>query len=322
LPWSKQLGRFATQRCRDSSRLFSRSVLTNSAKSGGASTAGNRRGSAEICSFAYALPVHSEILPLFSKESSHSVLTGDYASSGNQELLFQMLVDNLVSANETVYHHGSQYFMVYINNLTDQMIRSFHEGLSHVPFYAGYVDTTLSSPLKTCLSLRLVQTYIKHRKIIIVRHEPDVSDDKDVNTLGYPFEESGFTVRGMRDYLGSALLTYKIERPVVRGFDPEPLTLTELEVREDAPMFDNLSHEKRESLSRIGLLGGGRSKLKAMIAERIASSHIYNLSYDSEYDTTYFNVVLEVIDHNGFAPFRLLVGLRSRDNCLSVIKLW
>jgi hypothetical protein len=126
----------------------------------------------------------------------------------------------------------------------------------------------------------------------------------------------------MRDYLGSALLTYKIERPVVGGFDSEPLTLTELEVREVAPIFDNLSHEKRESLSRIGLLRGGRSKLKARIAERIASSYIYNLSHDSDYDTTYFNVVLEVNDHNGFAPFRLLVGLMSRDNCLSVIKLW
>jgi hypothetical protein len=166
-----------------------------------------------------------------------------------------------------------------------------------------------------------VNAYIKHRKVIIFGHEDDRDDAEDVNMSGYPFEDFGYTVRSIRGDLKVVLFSYKIERRVFPGFEvdtefslnavsPTPLPLTKFAVEIDERKFGYLTREKTESLRRIGLLGSDSSELQAMIAERIASNYIYNMSLDEEYDTTQFNIVLEIKAREGSAPFRVLAGLK------------
>jgi hypothetical protein len=170
---------------------------------------------------SYGSLIHKAILRLFPKESNHTVLDGDYIDIGNgrQNLLFDMLKEGLVPAKDIVYRRSSEFYIVYINNLTDRMVETFHTHLSTFAPYAGYVDTTFSSRFKTHLSFILPQAYIKHRKIIIVGHEEDGDDTDDVNMLGYPFEDFGFTIRSIRETPQDVLLSYKIERPVFPGLE-------------------------------------------------------------------------------------------------------
>jgi hypothetical protein len=246
---------------------------------------------------------------------------GDYIGNGHEDLLFEMLSESLIPARDIIYKHSSQFYIVYINNLTERMVGSFTAGLSIFPYYAGYVDTTFSSRFKTCLSTILVNAYIKHRKVIIFGHEEDRDDADDVNMLGYPFEDFGYTIRSIRDDLKGVLLSYKIERPVFRGFEadtefslnsvtPTPLPLTEFQVQIDESKFGYLTREKTETLRRIGLLGGNPSQLQRMIAERIASNYIYGMSYDDEHGTAQFNIMLEIKISNIGRPFRVLAGLK------------
>jgi hypothetical protein len=107
--------------------------------------------------------------------------------------------------------------------------------------------------------------------------EEDGDDTDDVNILGYPFEDFGFTIRSLRETPYDVLLSYKIERPVFTGLEydtefslntvsPTPLPLTECLIEIDERKFGYLAREKTESLRRIGLLGGDDPcKLQTMI---------------------------------------------------------
>jgi hypothetical protein len=151
---------------------------------------------------SYGSLIHQAVIPLFSKESNHTVLDGDYVDIENgrrQNLLFDMLKEGLVPAKDVIYRRSWQFYIIYINNLTDRMVETFHTHLSTFAPYVGYVDTTFSSRFKTYLSFILPQAYIKHRKVIIMGHEEDRDDIDDMNILGYPFEDFGFTTRSVRD---------------------------------------------------------------------------------------------------------------------------
>jgi hypothetical protein len=69
----------------------------------------------------YGLPIHKAIIPLFTKESNHTVLEGDYIGNGDQNSLFEMFEEGLQAAKDIGYRHSSQFYVVYINNLTDRM---------------------------------------------------------------------------------------------------------------------------------------------------------------------------------------------------------
>ena len=136
------------------------------------------------------------------------------------------------------------------------------------------------------------------------------------------FEGFGFTIRSLRETPYDVLLSYKIERPVFTGFQydtefslnavsPNPLPLTECLIEIDERKLKYLVREKTESLRRIGLLGGDNpSELQAMIAERIQSNYIYNMSYNTEYDTVQFNIMLEITVRESSVPFRVLASLK------------
>jgi hypothetical protein len=166
-------------------------------------------------------------------------------------------------------------------------------------------------------------------------HEDDVDNEQDVNMRGYPFEEYGFECRSLQSSLFDLLLSYKIERPVFRGFEtdwefsinavnPSPVPLSQLNVKVEASKFEYLLAEKAFSLKRIGLMASTHRELEDIIQEKLSSNYIYNMCYDDEDETTKFDILLEVRTCDASAPFRTLVALKyvPKERCLRLITLY
>ncbi len=61
----------------------------------------------------YGLQVHDKVMPLFSKESNHSILTGDYIGKNeHQQNLFEALREMLVPARDVRFRHSTQFYIL------------------------------------------------------------------------------------------------------------------------------------------------------------------------------------------------------------------
>lgn len=272
----------------------------------------------------YGLEVFRRLIPLFSRDSNHSVLAGDYIDTGaGQELLFEAMQGAVTLTRHVDYKHSSQFYIIYINNLTDGMVRRFHEGLCGWEGYVGYADTTYSSPFKTLLSTMLVNAFIKHRKTIIQGHEDDRPNEEDVNMSSHPFEEHGYTCRSVQSQLGGTLLSYKIERPVFPGFEsdtefslnaispnPQPLDGFAIEVEE--AKLEYVKTAKAGSLTGAGLQQASASELSALIRSKISASYIYNMAFDEQHDVAKFNVIIELPRQEAGGHIRLLASMEYK----------
>jgi hypothetical protein len=268
----------------------------------------------------YGFPVHDAVLGTLHKKSSRALLSGDYIGDNeDQALLFELFADEVKPARNFVYRHSSQFYVVYVNNLTDGMFESMVIELAKMKGFVGYADMTYASRLKWHLSTILPNTYLQHRNTIIGPHEDDRPDTDDVNLSGYPFETHGFTVRSVPGDLEGVLLGYKIERPVFGGFESDtefslnavtssPLPLYELDIEIDQRKLEYLVGNKAESLKGAGLWGANIDALRNLIRDKLRSNYIYSMTYVSEHDTAKFNVMLEARSPTG-KPFRFLAAL-------------
>ena len=254
----------------------------------------------------YGLPIYRAIIPLLNKNSSHSILSGDYIGQNSaQNALRDAFHDSVQLARDVTWHHSTQFYIVYINNLSDNMFSILHDGLIHFEPYVGFADMTFASRFKLNLSTMLVNNCIKHKNTIIMGHEDDVDNKHDFNVRGYPWEDFGYTCRSLQGMYFGLFLSYKIERPVIQGFEsdtefsinavnPDPLPVGDLEIRIDEKKFGYLARKKAGTLKRMGLPSDDVSKLRRTIADRISSNYIYNMKYDASHGITTFNLVLEI----------------------------
>ena len=272
----------------------------------------------------YGYEVMKRIIPLFDKRSNHSVLEGDYlGSSGKIERLVEAFEQAVELRRDVTFEHPTQFFIVYINNLTDNMVKCFDEGLSQYDGYAGIADMTYGSAFKVYLSTMLVHSFVKHKKFILQGHEDDLADEEDVNMCGYPFEDNGYVCRSITGYLMGVLLSYKIERPVYPGFEVDtefalnavgstPMDLNGFEIDIKEEKLEYIKNEKSDSIERAGLQSITKEQLASLIRAKIQGSYIYNLCFDERYNVTKFNIILE-FPSKGFKPAtRLLAALEYK----------
>lgn len=267
----------------------------------------------------YGGEAHRMLLPLLHRQSSRSVLCGDLIGRGlSQVALHDLMVDTVLPLRESTYRHSSQFFVIYVNNLTDGMIEIMLEGLGPAHAFVGIADMTYASRLKWLLAHSLVNSYLQHRGIIIGPHEDDRPDSEDVNLPGYAFEENGFRVRSVPARLGGTMLSYKIECPVFRGFEVDSemalnaistdvTPLSELDIEIDQQKLEYLHKAKADSLRGAGLWGTDVDRLRGLIKDRLMANYIYGMSYVGEHDTAKFNVMVEATGPSG--PFRVLAAL-------------
>jgi hypothetical protein len=270
---------------------------------------------------SYSYPVHQRLLGLFNRQSSHSVLHGDITDKQGWGA-FEEADRNLVRVGRRSFESGMLY-AVYVNNLTDQMLADIHRGMEDYPLYIGYVDTTFGSTFKVSLSTQLIHAYVQYRGMTIGQHEDDRHEDENVDLVGLGLDEGGYKMRSVPSTQFMLLLSYKIERPVVEGFETDTefslnaisataLPLENCEIEIDPRKFEYLSTKKAKSLEGLGLLGGHVDQLKAMIQERIGANYIYSMVHDDAHGVSRFNIMIEARPADTGRWFRALAGLEYK----------
>ncbi|MEW8390467.1 MAG: hypothetical protein AB2651_01725 [Candidatus Thiodiazotropha sp.] len=278
--------------------------------------------SQDIESNWYGYEVANVMLPLYDKRSTQSVLCGDILGE-DQDLIFDILQESLVLARSLKFVHGTCLYCVYVNNLSDAAILNFHQNLSKYPAYVGYIPCTFASRARSYLSTCLVNTFLKYNGTVLMGHEDDRSNEEDVNMVSYPFEEYGYVVRSLQGAYFGVYLSYKIERPVMPGFEVDTemsisavstdvLPLEEFEVEVEAAKHEYLRTRKIGKLKKAGVDDLDNVDLSQLIRSKISASYIYNLTYLEEHDVVKFNLMVEVPHHDGGYPTRLVASLEYK----------
>ncbi len=263
----------------------------------------------------YGRSVFDAFMPLLDNATTQSVRVGDCLGS-DQQLIRSILESSIVSCQALNYEHSSNFYCIYINNLSKSRISIIHDGLSKFSGYCGYVPTTKEVTARVYFSTTLMSFFLKNKDRIITSHENDRLDDENINLGGYPFEQYGYQHLSIREDYFETFLHYKIERPKLNGsdFDSQmalssisntyiPIESCELIVEENK--YKYLLEKKFGSLKRSGLNEGGIKDLKQKIREKINSNYIYNMNYLDDHDVMKFNIILEFLSEDYDYPVRL-----------------
>lgn len=284
----------------------------------------------------YGLPVFDKIIPLFDKNSSHSVLVGDYI--GNEDLqstLKQEFLAEIIPAGKIDYKHSTQFYIVYINNLTKTMVKRFDDELKKFDAYVGYFDVSNKSFIKDYLSTILVKLFIKSGKNIIQGHEEDRDNSENVNMSGYSFEESGYTCKSLQATYYDLFLSYKIERGVYTCFEADTtlsinaisstvFDISDFNVLIEEGKFKYLLDSHAGRIKKAGMIKLTSEELENFIKEKIKSNYIYNMMFLKKHDTLKFNIIVEAEAQDTNEIVKLLVALEyiPQDKTLRLITLF
>jgi hypothetical protein len=266
----------------------------------------------------YGRETFSCLMPLLEPRSTQSILVGDLRGN-NQSLVFDILRESMVLSRALPLKHHSLLFGVYLNNLSDASLFRLHKGLADCPAYLGYIPTTFGSRAKTYISFCMASFVVKVGKILIVAHEDDRSNSENINVTFYPLESFGYTVASLQQYLFSIFLAFKIERPLLKGFEVDAeLALNSISTQVapyedfsvvlDEAKYGYLIREKLGKLKMAGLDATDRESLESLIKSKLSGSYIYNLAYLEKHDVMKFNIMLEFERPAGY-PARMTASL-------------
>ena len=259
----------------------------------------------------YGSDVVHQLMPLLRRDSSHSLLFGDWLHKERPGAeAFAKWLEASPGAIGTVnldlaHDRYSPYYFAYLNNLTDSDVARLDEGFKAHPAYIGLLDLDFDSPVKTYLSTCLIRDFIKHRNVIIKGHEDDRDPGEDHNLSLFDFAQFGLTVRSLPQMYYGVFLSYKIERlhsPVdadrrfsLNALTPAPKVIDDFDVQLDEAKWRYLQEVKVGSLKRAGMAGLDAAGIAKQIRERVDNSYIYRLSRATNGDTLKFGVMIEAI---------------------------
>lgn len=260
--------------------------------------------------------IYKKIIPLFSKESTFSVLSGDYIdvlqiNRYSQQTLKAALNEHLVRCNSSTFRHSSQYYLIYINRLSANQRWHIVENLMKHPWFTGFVDVTHRSRFKSYLSYILPSSFIKCVNNIIASHSAEYNDDENINIKGYPFEDNGYTYISINEESFNPFLSYKIESEVPDTDDirfsfnalfPKFNSLDKLKLTVADNKWDNylIDTEKGKGkiLQSIGYTPDEKERFIKETYKQICSNYIYNLE-KNEHNILKFNVCVDLPTTNG-----------------------
>lgn len=276
----------------------------------------------QIDSGWYGYPVFEKIIPLFDKRSSHSVLTGDCIDSNNnhQDLLYEKLSESIILAKDFTYIHSSLLYLVYINNMTINMLRQMNKGLESFRAYIGFIDVTNSCFMKNYASMTICNAFIKSKNNIITGNEHGIDESENYNLYGYPFEENGYNCITLPATYYDFFLSYKIERKVYKGFEKDTLfsinavsksifNIDDFKVTIGEDKLKYLLEKKRGKLKKCGMVNISVEEFEELIRSRIKDNYIYNMDYNNMHNTTKFNIQLEILTEDTGEIVKFLVSL-------------
>ena len=268
--------------------------------------------SAQIDCDDYGNYVFEKLIPLLDKESTYSILCGDYVDflckyqSGSQQQLRYEMNKVLTRCHESEYRNSSQYFFVYINRLTGNQRLKIVEGLYPYKWFTGFADVTHKSTFKSYISNILVKVCIKNKNTVIMPHPTDCLDEDNMNTRGFPFEENGFKLVSINDDSYSAFLSYKIESEIPDeedvGFSFNALfpkfdsfEKIELQISEDRwnKYLTDKENGKGRIIEDLGYGSIDNERFKKEVFKQICANYIYEIN-KNEYGALMFNVCVEL----------------------------
>ena len=274
----------------------------------------------KINNYLYGYEVYKWIIPLFNRDSSHCIFLGDYIDNTDrhQNLLFDYFKSEVKCIHDYDYSNSNQFFMVYINNLTDAMAKRFVEGLRSFEGFIGFADMTFSSPLKIYLTTILPQAFIKYKRTFIMPGDLTEEISTNHDSIGLPLDGTGYTVTSVMQEYYVTFLSYKIERPVFKGESDTRFSLRainvnlkdldKLKVIIGEKKLAYLATEKVGSFKRTGLTLS-KKNIEGAIQAKISENYIYNLEFDKVHKTIKFNIMLEFRSNDTKRKVKLLVAL-------------
>ena len=259
----------------------------------------------------YGKDVVHRLMPLLRRDSSHSLLFGDWLHEKRPPAeAFAKWLKGSPRAIGTVnldlaHERYSPYYFAYLNNLTDADVVRIDEGFKVHPAYLGSLNLDFDSPVKAYLSTCLIRDFIKHRRVIIKGHEDDRDPAEDHNLSLFDFKQFGLTVRSLPEMYYGVLLSYKIERQhqsqdadrrfSLNALTPAPKMIDDFEVQLDEAKWKYLQGQKGGSLKRAGMAGLDAVGIAKRIREKVDGSYIYRLARAINGDTLKFDVMIEAI---------------------------
>ena len=164
--------------------------------------------------FSYGYEVFSKLIPLFDHQSCNSILLGDFIGDNNKERLKSLFFKEITSVKPITHIANNQFFIIYLNNLSESLYRKIDYELNNYDPYVGYFHLTYSSLIKTYLSLILINAFIKNKNTIIIG---EFDNYKEV------LEKNGFLIKKIPSHYFDLFLSYKIEREVFPGYQNDPV---------------------------------------------------------------------------------------------------
>jgi hypothetical protein len=260
----------------------------------------------------YGNYIFSKLLPLLDKESTYSILYGDYINLiNNENALFSMLRDTIICCNTLDYRCSNQFFIVYFNRLTQNQYTAIIDGLSGYSWFVGYVDATHQSLFKSYISNVICNLCVKNKNRVILPHPADSLDEENVNPQGYPYEENNFTYVSINEESFNLFLSYKIETEFMDTDDirfslnalfPKFDSFEKIVLRIDDDKWNKYLTDKVKGkgaiLEKIGYSKEEKRRFIKEIYRKICQNYIYNLR-KNEYGDLLFNVCVQLQTQDG-----------------------
>ena len=256
----------------------------------------------------YGEKIINKILSIINKESTQSILAGDYIKLENvcPNILKEIFIERIEYINKCEYTYCNQFFIVYINNITKNQVNSMIDKLKQESYFVGVMNLKYSSTIKKYLSAILIPVCIKYQNNVIVSQ---ISEDerKNYNEQGYAYEENGFNVISINQMLYDLFLSYKIPNGII---DKEDLKFSYNILTNIAPKYENLKltkdynkwegylkKKKLEDMKILGLSNMTKEELEQYILINIYNNYIYNIE-ENEFGDLKFNVLIEIYTTN------------------------
>lgn len=259
----------------------------------------------------YGRYIFEKLIPLLDKESTYSILCGDYINISPNEREFQaslkLILEEVISyCNVSEYKSSEQYFLVYFNRLTEAQRTKIIEGLTGFSWFTGFVDVTYSSIFKSYISKILCHLCIKCQRQIIASHPSDYLDAENFNLCDYPYIENGFNFVSINEGSYGSFLSYKIEtefpdkedisfsfNALFPKFDSyEKIQLNIIDDKWNKYLIDK-EKGKGRILETLGYTQIDRNKFIKDIFKKIQCNYLYNLTRN-KYNSLIFNVCIEL----------------------------
>ncbi len=221
----------------------------------------------------YGLSIVFRLLKAIDDTTPHSILLGDYLSKFYQEvnseyILKNMLLSSLGIEDYPGYQYSEQFYLVYINNVTNQQLSVLNGFMAGEKSAVGTADITHACFFKDYLSYLLASCFIIFKGKAIAPSSDYVNEAVwEGNDVFFSFEDAGYTSFSVVDLYWHLFLSYKIETRIT---DPEDIRYSINSISDKIMNLDNLDLRIDES-KLYYLLREKSGSLKSLIIHSLIS---------------------------------------------------